>query len=246
MGNQQLRRSVTAIRLVGVAGFAIAALATSLYAQGTRVRTISQVPGVALETRLLSDDEVVIVERSGIWDPITFSREMSKASMIEYATMGSDVAIVIDVDDLRADFTDDRSWIRTLVSGAVREVLMSRTKLSSTGQRAERLVGGARTVRPVTAGERVEIEYVGMGEIRVKGVLVKASPQTLKSGLRYLLFLQIHPEKGILIPSYAPYWIENGRLVNERFVLSGGTVPDPLDGLSLDEVAKEIRRLASE
>jgi hypothetical protein len=92
-------------------------MATVSSAQRGRERVIIEQPGVPLESRLLPDDEVVVLERAGYWDGIVFLDPVSKANMIEDRLAGSDIAVVLDIDGVQGMLTDDRSWIRTRVTG---------------------------------------------------------------------------------------------------------------------------------
>jgi hypothetical protein len=159
-----------------------------------RVRTIPYRPAVALETRLLPDDQVVIV---------------------------------LEVTNVVSALTTDKSWIDTRVMALADEVLKSRK-------------------RPLVPGQQLDVEYEG-GKLMIGSCLVTAGePLKIEAGRRYLLFLVAHPETGAMYLSGTPLMIDGGKLVNPWVVELGSPARDPLHGLTLKQVAKEVRRFADE
>ena len=49
---------------------------------------------------------------------------------------------------------------------------------------------------------------------------------------------------GALLPMSPPVMIDNGKLVNPSIVELGSPARDPLHGLRLEQVAKEVQRFA--
>ena len=189
-----------------------------------RVRTILYRPGVALGTRLLPDDQVVLVKQEpGL---LVLPGKQTRQQKIAFLTRSSDVVVVADVSNVVSELTTDKSWINTRVVALAGEVLKSRK-------------------RPFERGQQLDIEYEGGGELTIRSCLVKAGePLKVEAGRRYLLFLVVHPNTGALLPMGTPLMIDNGKLVNPWIVELGSHARDLLHGLRLEQVAKEVRRFA--
>ena len=96
---------------------------------------------------------------------------------------------------------------------------------------------------PIKRGQRIEAMYLG-GETKIGKVLVRAGKAgAIQPGRRYLMFLELEPSTKGFSPTGMPFLIQNGTLVRPWSLQSTET-RDPLEGMKLAEVVKQIRRLS--
>jgi hypothetical protein len=187
--------------------------------QRTRTIPFSSRP---ISESLQPDDQVVIIDREK--EGAVFVRQPSARQTIEYAVRSSDLAAVVKVDDVGGILVQGGSWVDTRVAGTISDVLMAGKRRVVRGQRLEFLVSG--------------------GEMMIGSVRVKAwDKPKVEAQKQYLVFLQGDPETGVFYPSYGPRLIEQARVVGRPQSELGGKIHDPLDGLTLETVAAEVRRL---
>jgi hypothetical protein len=187
------------------------------------VRVIPHRPGIPIETRLLPDDQVVMIE--GDEHGSVLMKEPTPSQALAYAVAGSHIAVVVSVDEVRGSLTDDKSWIQTRITGTVVDILMARKPHA-------------------VQGERLEVEYEWGGELKIGTCLVRAGhPLHMKAGAPYLLFIRVHDTTGALYPFETPLQISDGRLFSPQEP-GRGVKAHPLHGLKLIEVAEQIKRLA--
>ena len=173
--------------------------------------------------QLLPDDEVVLIHRE--FDVAVFYPEPTVSESIVYSAQLADVVAVVDVSDVDATLVEQGTWIQTRLVGTVRQVLRSSRR--------------SRFVR----GQRVEAHLHG-GQLRIGHVLIKTDPLLeTPAHRRYLLFLTpdgLSPGLGV---AHRPLLVENGRLVDTEPPNAPEATPDPLNGLALSEVTKQVRRV---
>jgi hypothetical protein len=182
-----------------------------------RVRVVPYTVGKPITERLLPDDQVVVVSR--LEEGAVFVQEPTPLQMLRTAVDMSDVVVVIEVSQVIGTLVEEGTWIRTRVVGAVQDVMLSRD-------------------REIVGKQGLEIEADG-GEVLIGKVVVKASQGPgVEARKRYLMFLMAHPNRNVWFLAHLPLLIDNGKLVSTR------QTRDPLDGLTLAEVTKEVQRLA--
>lgn len=188
-----------------------------------RVRLIPDGVGMTIAERLLPGDEVVVIQRP--IDASVYNEQPSASDIIMSTVEISGIIAVVTVDEVTPFLVDEDTWINTRIVTTVEDVVLVRR-------------------RSVSAGQALEFHFVG-GEIMIGHVLVKAwEPPVLRNGKRYLIFLDNNSAKWA---THAPLLIDGERLVSTRPVergVLGRTIRDPLDGLSLNDVIEEVRRLA--
>lgn len=147
------------------------------------------------------------------------------AEAIGYAVRRrADLVAVVDVDDVGGALVEEGTWIRTRPAG--------------TGAGHPHVFDAP----AVLAQQRVEMNITG-GEVRIGKVLVKAGVLQLPAHRQYLLFMQDRGAPLGMSNTYTPLLIENGRLGSTWRPETPSTRPDPLNGLTLSEVAKQVSRV---
>jgi hypothetical protein len=187
----------------------------------SRIRTIDYGTREPIASRLLPEDEVVMIHRE--FDVAVPRPDATVSDVLKDAVQRSDVVAIVDIHEVSGRLVDDGTWIRTRIVGAVHEIIRS----SKAGR--------------FTQKQRLEIDITG-GEVRIGKVLVEAEALQLVADRRYLLFLKVDDKSGDLWVSHTPLRIENRVLVNTQPV-NFRLVPDPLDGLELNVVTKQVRQI---
>jgi hypothetical protein len=127
-----------------------------------RERVIAEQPGVPLASRLLPNDDVVIVKpESHGPEPhgpephgAVFMDNPTAAQMLQYYIDTSDVSLVVDVTNVSGVLSEDQSSISTRIDGTVIDAVLVRKG----------------SVRP---GQPLQIAYAAGGELAIGKVLVK-------------------------------------------------------------------------
>lgn len=185
---------------------------------GPRERVIAEQPGVSVRSRLLPDDETVVIRRTGDIDFVVPDRPPTVSQAIRYAAHINDAILVVTVRRQTGELSEDESWVNSSLEGTIREVFKGPKNLSP--------------------GQQVTVTYVGGGETVVGRVRVKAGkPFPVDTGKPCLMFLAVTPS-GL---------VENSTMGIEGTKLVSFSAPEPdgkkglWDGLSLERVAREIR-----
>ena len=140
--------------------------------------------------------------------------------------MRADVVAVATVDTVDTALALDESWIDTRLFGTVEEVLRS-SSLS-------KLQPKQRFEAHISGGEIV------LGTVRVRaGAVSPVSLPQVPEHRRYLLFLEQSPSA--LYTLHPALLVENGKLKYVKPLRPQYLPPNPLEGLSLKEVAEVVR-----
>ena len=187
-----------------------------------RVRTIPRTTK-PIAQRLLPDDEVVVIDE--IQERTVFDGEPTPALVIRHAMLGSVAVAIVRVDEVLGVLADGGTWIDTRAVGQVERLLIPDKK-------------------EILTKDRLQFETAG-GEMMIGKVLVRAGKSLgVQPGSRYLMFFTKHD--GSLYPEYMPLRIDGDTVVNPWQLEPGSTTKDPLHGLKLAEITKQIRRLAKQ
>jgi hypothetical protein len=227
MRNEQLRVAGVGILLIATATSIAVAARSQLQKQETqRIRTIVFQPGVPIAERLLPEDKIVVVKRREILDRVQWVTTPTAAERAYYLASRAQAAIVLTVSDISGEFTEGESWIRTEISAIPTEVLFAQ-------------VSGIATRRPFRiswdeGGERI----VDLRQVRA------GTPLNLRKGDSCLMFL-VSDGAGLWRLSSPPLAIERGRLVDTTQASKSPGETEPLEGLKVESVVKDIRRAAA-
>jgi hypothetical protein len=192
-------------------------------AQEPRVRVIVEQGGVPIPSRLLPDDELVVIKP--LFPVQTLPPARTATERLRTAVAINDAAAVIDVSAVEGFFNEKQTWIRTRITGRVVESLMSK-KTS------------------LRVGSDIQVEYFWSGEMKIGKVLVRAGePLAIESRRRYLIFLLHDPDGVAWALGSAPIQVVGGKLVNPSQAKAGSTTRDLWHGLAYADFAKQVRRL---
>jgi hypothetical protein len=188
-----------------------------------RERVIPYEPGVSIRERLLPDDDVVFIRRTGDIDPIIVNRNPTLVQAVEYVTYLYDAIVVVTPQREVGQLSADESWVETKTEGTIREVLKGTPDLRQ--------------------GQPVSVIYPGGGEAVLGRTQVRAGTRyPVSVGKSCVMFLLSRPE-GLIQSSILG--IENGKLVSFDSSSTGKNKKKTLwDGLELARVAKLIRTAA--
>ena len=202
------------IRFARPAAYALAAAValgcggTTAFAQQSEphFRTIP-VAATPIIDRLRPDDEVVQIKYE--WDIVVSVPAQPASVVIEETVAQADLVAIVDVTDISGFLALDGIWINTRITGTLREVLRSSTRMDYRG------------------GQPVEVQQVD-GEMKIGNVLVRANGgSSVQPHHCYLMFLQAVPGESpttVLFPTYPPLEIDHGELVSHRDYYPGNVV----------------------
>jgi hypothetical protein len=142
----------------------------------SRIRTIDYGTREPIASRLLPEDEVVMIHRE--FDVAVPRPDATVSDVLKDAVQRSDVVAIVDIHEVSGRLVDDGTWIRTRIVGAVHEIIRS----SKAGR--------------FTQKQRLEIDITG-GEVRIGKVLVEAEALQLVADRPYLLFLKVETSRAI-------------------------------------------------
>jgi hypothetical protein len=193
----------------------------------TRVIMQSREP---LASRLLPDDEVVVVES---WNPppltvvYRFKPDIKPSKAIEFASQHAVAAVVMDVERSAGVLVKNGSWIDTSTTGTIVDVV-----------REDRTL-------PLSVGGQLTLWDDG-GETLIGGKIVRAGPRYFKAfqpGHRYLVFLFGDSEKPVGRPTGRWEVLTDGTLQDTSLGEKGSDWRQAITGLSLDVVVDTMRKL---
>jgi hypothetical protein len=218
--------SVGILLIATVTGIGVAARSQVQTPETQRIRTIVFQAGVPIAGRLLPEDKIVVVKRREIIDRVEWVTSPTAAERADYLLSRAQAAVVLTVSDISGEFTEGESWIRTEIRAIPTEVLFARAS-------------GIAVRRPIRitwddGGERV----VDLRQVRA------GTPLNLRKGDSCLMFL-VSDGAGLWRPSSLPLAIERGRLVDTTQASKAPGETEPLEGLKIESVVKEIRRAAA-
>lgn len=195
----------------------------------SRLRVLRWDPDVPIASRLLPDDVIVDIRNDGDLF-ITHTKKWTVKQVVENATVNAEFVAVVDVNTVDSVLVSNGSWIHTRLMGTVRDILP-----------------GSKN-RRISRGQRLEVHFP-VGEMVFGNVLVRAGGgdplfvPKLPAGRSYLMF--IDNENGRYGVTHAPVLIEHGKLVYPWPVVDVHVdalePPHPLQGLTVQEVAKIVR-----
>jgi hypothetical protein len=163
-------------------------------AQAPRERVIAEQGGVPIPSRLLPDDEIVVIE--SLFPVQTLPPPSTLAEKLRTAVAINQLAAMVDVTAVEGFLNEEQTWIRTRITGRVVESIMSR--------------GLA-----VSPGTQIRFEYFWSGEMRIGKVLVRAGePLLIESGKRYLVFLIRDPDTPAWALGTVLIQVVDGKLMN--------------------------------
>jgi hypothetical protein len=184
-----------------------------------RVRAMDWDPSISISSRLLDDDEMVVLTVTG--DRVGFDSTSKPKDVVLFATSKSDVVVVATLESAHPLLVRNGTWIDTSIQGVVQQVLKSRGKI------------------PVSSGKPITLE-IEQGEMQIGKVLVRAgSPLApVKGDRQYLLFLRWDAQLGALFPVLAPVLLDGNTLET----MSGRPLQaSPLTGLTLRDVVSIVK-----
>ena len=199
--------------LLALGGYSVAA------GQGAASqRLLPYDPRSPISGRLRNDDAIVVVDRH--WDVVDLelgSRPIE--ATIAYVQAVSDVAAIVDVNDVSGILVENGAWIQTHIIGRVRRVLSSSTHAS-----------------PLRRGGNITVIFEG-GEVHLGMTLVRAGDVVaMQSRQQYLMFLI--QNNGTYQASVTPMLVRDGRVLNVNPKDEGAA---KLDGMALSTIQRVIR-----
>jgi len=227
MRNKKLIVANVGILLVTtVTGIGVAARSQVQTQETQRIRTIFFQQGVPIAERLLPEDEIVLVKQRQIDHVAQWATPPAQAQLANLMLRSAEAAAIFTVSDISGQFTEDESWIRTSMVAVPTEVLFAQA--SDIARR-----------RPI------RITWDEGGERNVDHRLVRAGASLkLQKGDSCLIFL-LKDAAGSWHPMNPPLAIERGRLVDTTRASKSSGETEPLEGLKVGSVVRDIRRAAA-
>jgi len=227
MRNEQLRAaSVRFLLIATVTGIGVPARSQVQTQETQRIRTIFFQPGVPIAERLLPDDEIVLVKQRQKDHVAQWATPPTQAQLANILLRSAEAAAIFSVSDISGQFTEDESWIRTSIVAVPTEVLFAQAF-------------------DIARHGPIRITWDEGGERNVDHRLVRAGASLkLQKGDSCLIFLR-KDEAGAWHPMNPPLAIERGLLVDTTRASKTPGEVEPLEGLKVESVLKDIRRAAA-
>lgn len=212
-----IKRRCAGLLLVLLPWGAVAPLAS----QEPRVRQMPFLDGTPLVERLLPDDEVVVLFRE--LDFVIFDPPATLKTAVRYAVESSDAVILFRASGVTPRIDEKGTSIRTAVTGTVERTFKSSAGLS------------------VMSGDPLAIDLPN-GEIQIGNVIVRTLPwDRFAPGQSYLLFLRRSQPENVVYPMRTPLQVADDTLVSTQDRPVPGDNVDPLAGVALNVVVREIQ-----
>lgn len=190
-----------------------------------KTRQIIEQPNVPIASRLLPDDEMVLVERAGFETRFVDETVLDVQEDLDLRASKSDLIMVADCVAAEGFLINNDSYVRSKVTFLPVLVLKDSAQVTS------------------EPGGLVPV-FHGGGDVRIKGVLVRAGYfYVYKPGARYLMFL-----RSVSKDNNATFGLQMAVSPDNKLspmeLSTGRAFPDSsrLFGLDLDFVMRELRR----